>query len=475
MKPRRFTHSAISGIVLAALITVSIVVHYQTTDLVLLSYWYLGALVIGFCVVAFVVGRRYTKNPIAPGKVLCIVPAYNEDPAGLHGTVLALLAQTIPVDIVVIDDGSAVPVVPSIEHPRVSWLRQDNKGKRGAQVTVLRKFNRDDYTFVLTVDSDSEPYPDACEQLLRAMSNPRVEAATGMIYIRNYRSSWVTLAADIDIGTSCVMMRASRSMLGALETTSGALALYRSALLYDHLDAYAVECGTGDDRWLTLRALRRGQVVAVAEAGVETDMPATINGTYRQRLRWARSWWWMLPYVFRHLSTKQILSPIYGLAQLIISPAMVAYIVGETFLTVGGRYSGTGGQVLSVYIGAYVIVRYAASALYLVGRPNLTTRQKLLCWIIGTPGAVILNAFLLCPIRYLALGKLFDNRWQTREAPIVSTLPAEPDVDAPTVSFKAIPPSRRVTSGWSEKDQTELFCDDLATQPIAILPRQMVN
>ena len=44
-----------------------------------------------------------------------------------------------------------------------------------------------------------------------------------MIYIRNYRTNWVTLAADIDIGTSCVMMRASRSMLGALETTSGAL------------------------------------------------------------------------------------------------------------------------------------------------------------------------------------------------------------------------------------------------------------
>ncbi len=108
-----------------------------------------------------------------------------------------------------------------------------------------------------------------------------------MIYIRNHDESWVSLAADIDIGTSCVMMRASRSMLGALETTSGALALYRSSLLYDHLDAYAVECGTGDDRWLALRALRRGQVVAVAEALVETDMPSTLRGTYKQRLRWS--------------------------------------------------------------------------------------------------------------------------------------------------------------------------------------------
>ena len=135
----------------------------------------------------------------------------------------ALLAQTVPVDIVVIDDGSVVSVAPTVHHPRVSWLWQENTGKRGAQVNVLRRFSRDDYQFILTVDSDSAPYPDACEHLLRAMSDSRVQAATGMIYIRNYRSNWVSFAADIDIGTSCVMMRASRSMLGALETTSGAL------------------------------------------------------------------------------------------------------------------------------------------------------------------------------------------------------------------------------------------------------------
>src|SRR5262249_33049142 len=161
--------------------------------------------IIAICLVAFAVGRRYTKNPPAVGSVLCIVPAYNEDPEGLHGTVLALLKQTVPVDIVVIDDGSHVSVVPSVDHPRVTWRRQANTGKRGAQVAVLKEFDRADYQFVLTVDSDSQPFPDACEQLLRAMHNPKIQAATGMIYIRNHRDSWVSLAADIDVGTSCVM------------------------------------------------------------------------------------------------------------------------------------------------------------------------------------------------------------------------------------------------------------------------------
>src|SRR5262245_1163132 len=228
---RQMSGAAVTALAIGVLVAVTVLVHHQTNDLILLAYWYLGALVISACFVAFLVGRRHTKNPIVPGRVLCIVPSYNEDPKGLHGTVEALLAQTVPVDIVVIDDGSAIPVVPTVDHPRVTWLRQENIGKRGAQVSVLRRFSRDDYQFILTVDSDSAPYPDACEHLLRAMSNPRVQAATGMIYIRNYRMNWVTLAADIDIGTSCVMMRASRSMLGALETTSGALALYRSELL----------------------------------------------------------------------------------------------------------------------------------------------------------------------------------------------------------------------------------------------------
>jgi hyaluronan synthase len=36
-------------------------------------------------------------------------------------------------------------------------------------------------------------------------------------------------------------------------------------------------------------------------------------------------------------------------------------------------------------------------------------------FLLGTPAAIVLNAVLLVPTRYVALAKLFDNRWQTRE------------------------------------------------------------
>lgn len=406
---------------MATLLAITAVVLSRTDDPVLLTYWGLSAGVVCFCLLSFVKGRRFTHLPMAEGMVLAVIPAYNETDDALHKTVRALLAQTRPPDaIYVIDDGSARPVR-GFEHERVTWMRQENTGKRGAQCTVLQLFEPSEWDFVMTVDSDSAPYPDALEHLLRSMSDPRVQAATGMIYIRNYDESWVSMAADMDIGVSCVMMRASRSMIGALETTSGALALYRSEILYDHLEAYAVECGTGDDRWLALRALERGHVVGVAEAGVETDMPTTLMGTYRQRLRWARSWWWMLPYVYKNLSPVQILSPGFGMVQLILSPVLVLLILTH-LLTADVSYEGQT-WVLALYALGYVVVRLSASALYVMGRPNVPTSWKFWLWFMGTPLATLLNVFWLMPIRYVALFRLFDNRWRTRDVVPVEATP----------------------------------------------------
>ncbi|MFE6172760.1 glycosyltransferase [Streptomyces sp. NPDC056464] len=413
-----------TAVVVAALAAATVVVHLQSKSPILTFYWWLGMMVIVLCLVSFLKGRSFTHLPVAPGRTVAIIPAFEEPTENLHRTVWSLLAQTHPVDeIHVIDDGSKQYPVEPFEHPQVFWHRQENKGKRGAQVTVLRHLQAQGkhFDFVLTIDSDGEPFPDALEQQLRAMSNPKIQATTGMIYIRNFEETWVSRAADIDIGTSCVMMRSSRSMLGALETTSGALALYRAELLYDHLDAYEVECGTGDDRWLALRALMRGEVVAVNEAGVITDMPTTLKKTYRQRLRWARSWWWMLPFVYSRLSLKQLISPTFGLLQLVITPVMLAWTLVMTLMTLGGRYHNPG--VALVYLGVYLVVRYGQAGLYVLMRPDMTTRQRWHSWLVGTPTAVFMNIVLLCPTRYWALFKLRDNAWQSRGLTAKTALP----------------------------------------------------
>src|SRR5439155_25625221 len=101
--------------------------------------------------------------------------------------------------------------------------------------------------------------------------------------------------------------------------------------------------------------------------------------------------------------------------QLLIAPIMLLYIAAATVATHGGRYTIHDTYVLLTYVAAYVIVRYALSALYLIERPNVPLRDKCKLFLFGTPAAVLLNVFLLTPTRYVALAKLFDNRWQTRE------------------------------------------------------------
>jgi cellulose synthase/poly-beta-1,6-N-acetylglucosamine synthase-like glycosyltransferase len=411
------SHAVIAAATTGILSAVAVIVVRLPVSPVLIGYWILGAAVITVCFAAFVKGRRFTHLPPAQGRVLAIVPAYNEYPQdNLNACIRSLMAQTIPIDkIVVVDDGSVKPVKPFYAK-NVEWIRQENTGKRGAQVTALKMFHRDEFQFVLTVDSDSRPHPDALDHLLRAMSNRKVQAATGWLYIRNFAESWVARAADIDIGGSCVMMRASRSFLGALETTSGALALYRSEILYDNLEEYAVECGTGDDRWLAMRALLRGEVVGVAEAAVVTDMPTTLKGTFKQRLRWARSWWWMVPFAYARLSWKHLISPTYGIVSLGIAPVVMFWAVFSWVAGFQERLAHP--QVALAFLGSYIAVRYALSALYLAGRPGMSRKQKLISLIVGTPAAVFLNLLLLMPTRYYALTRLNDNRWQTRQVSV---------------------------------------------------------
>lgn len=383
------------------------------TNGILAFYWIINAAGITLCLFAFLNERRFINFPIARGNVLAIIPAYNEPQEKLNACVRSLLAQTVKIDqIVVVDDGSAEPVQPFYD-PSVEWIRQPNRGKRGAHVTALRLFDRDSVQFVLTVDSDSTPYPDALEHMLRAMSRSKVQAVTGWLHVRNYRDSLVARAADINIGGSCVLMRASRSMLGALETTSGALSLYRSEVLYDNLEEYEVDCGTGDDRWLTMRALLQGEVIGVNQARVETDMPATLRGTFRQRLRWARSWWWMLPFAYARLGWRPLVSPTVGLIQLLAAPMVLLWAILTFSIDFKGQFAHP--WTALVFVVAYISIKYSISALYLAGRSDMPRRQKLLSLAVGTPLAMLLSLLLLMPIRFYALTRLHDNRWQTRQ------------------------------------------------------------
>ena len=435
--PGRIMISLIVLVVVAALTSTTLISwHSLLSSPVVLSYWMLANGTLLFCMLAFLIGRRFNDGPVAAGRVAAIVPAYDEDPAELRNVVHSILRQSMPPEVIyVVDDGSKVPVGQPFYHPKVIWLRKENGGKRSAQVYALNRMNPAEWDFILTVDGDSILDRYALEHQLRAFSTDKhhrhrrrrplipgggaVMATTGMVLVRNRKHNLLTRLADMNIGTSCVMMRASRSLLGTLETTSGALAVYRAHILFKHKERY-LDGSYGDDRALAMYSALEGEVVGVNEAVVWSAMPTTAKLTYKQRLRWSKSWWCMIPFVLTNMRRfRQMFFPLFGLTQLAIAPLTITYIFLSSLYAVA--HANFHARTLLLYVTVYLVVRYAMTALYMVERPGMKVHQKFLTWFFVTPLEAIYNLVFLNATKYIALVKLRDHHWGTRGAAIKVT------------------------------------------------------
>ncbi|MET9081406.1 glycosyltransferase [Streptomyces sp. NPDC004237] len=408
----------------------------------LTALYLFDAALITFYIASLEMNAHWARRRPATGRVVAIVPAYEEEPALLRAALDALLRQTYPIDeIHVMDDGSADHPVQPFDHPRIVWHRQPNGGKRLAQAGVMQKLNRADWDFILTVDSDSVPGDDALEYLMRAMSKRKVMAATGLILTRNFRDNWLTRISDINIGTSCLMIRSSRSALGAVETTSGALALYRAPVVFDNLPDYVKSGTNGDDRRLTMYALLRGDVVVVNDAVVHSAMPTSIPGLYRQRLRWGKSSWQALPFAVINLEWKKLLFPLLAVTQWIMLPVLLT-------MSASGAFFHTAPKYVAIAAGSYLAIRYAETAQYMLRRPYMHWTAKLVMWLWATPVELIVKILVIYPAKYVAVLKLRDRGWVTRgnahaghpaEQPVADTTALPTPVDQDTVQIPRIP------------------------------------
>ncbi len=356
--------------------------------------------------------RRFTHLPPAKGRVIAIVPSYNEVPEALYATIQALLDSTRPPDeIHVVDDGSSERVL-SYHHPRVKWHWQSNGGKREAQARVLYglKYWRDRGTptadFILTVDSDSVVDRRAIRHLLRAMSDPKVQAATGMPMLRNRTTNFLTRLLDLEMVSACLTQRAARSRMGVVAPCSGALTLYRADLVLDNLDDYVASGTVGDDRRLTHYALQRGQTVAVDEAHVYTDMPETIRGAYRQRTRWYRSYWSYALWEVSHLRALPAAWRIYAMIMSALNPLALAW------LCVGAPLAGKPFPVEGVLY--WLGLTYIIGSRYALRRPRMRWRARMLTWLIGTPFLLLLQYGVIRPAMWHAAVTASRTGWVTR-------------------------------------------------------------
>lgn len=374
----------------------------------LVLFFSLMAVLITYYLFSGIWWRSFTHLPAAPGKVLAIIPVYNEEAHLVHEAVRALLRQTILPDAIhVVDDGSRVPLE-TFDHPLVRWHRIKNSGKRHAQAHALRMHRPDEFDFLLTVDSDSVLDHDALERMLESMSDPKVMASTGMIYTRNWKTNIITRMTDMNVTVSCLLLRMARSWLGIVSPTSGALALYRNHIVYDNLEDYVTSGTAGDDRRLSFYALLEGQVVGVTEAVVSTQLPTTIRGAFWQRMRWSKSAWLGTPFVITNLRPLMVFFYCFPLVFALMFPFSVTML---TVLTV--RY---GSYALLYGVMFWVVVSISQAMVYLVYRPAMSLKDKSIQAVLSL-FYPLFGLIILRPAAYWALTQLKSTSWHTRGEP----------------------------------------------------------
>jgi glycosyltransferase involved in cell wall biosynthesis len=116
-----------------------------------------------------------------------MMPAY-ESHDTVRESVESVLAQTVPeLEIVVVDDGSAIPIADAlrdVRDPRLRILRHDrNRGIDVARNTALRAARS---PFVSQLDSDDIWHPDYLESILPRFEDPEVGLVYSNVGIRHH-------------------------------------------------------------------------------------------------------------------------------------------------------------------------------------------------------------------------------------------------------------------------------------------------
>jgi len=396
--------------------------------------------------VIYVFHRKPKLLDIPEGKIICIVPAYNETPGSLYNCIESLRRQTVSIDkIFVIDDGSRAPAALSKEHEscdNIVLIRLDkNCGKRGAQALVLRHINSKDYPFLLTVDSDSYLTPGALESMIRHMSNKRIKACTGTVLASNYSNNIITKVQDFSYGMALSITRSATRAFKLLDTTSGACSLYRTEIIYHYLNDY-LEHGKsypyGDDRRFALYSLMEGGAIYVPEAIVYTDTPDNMKSLWRQRVRWSQGGWSGIPYMITNIGVGKSIFQIQSGFFSFLLPVMLAMMIYQAIVN--------NSPWIFYYLTFILITTYTSLLFYICSQYEIPTveseiydikhtsvfspshkykpsylhrmsgSKRLVDWVIITPFLIVFTQIYCVATKTVGLFKVIRGRreWGTR-------------------------------------------------------------
>lgn len=388
--------------------------------------------------------RRTTRRQdaaLARLRVVAIVPLYNEDVDAVIATIRGLLGQTrLPHVIYVRDDGSdkvdylptelwAIDAANAAGIPLV-WVRDRNRGKRATHIAASRRFGgwADAY---LTIDSDSVLAPDALENLMKPLVDPKVMSVAGVFLTYNL-TGLIARGVDMICTASQLTDRSAASALRSVLVNSGGISLYRARVIDECRSGYANEefFGRGvefsDDSYLTLQALLRGKTVQQANALAFCVMPERLSNHRRQFMRWLRGSFIRSFWRFRYLPMHRAAYWLHALkwVQTVASTVTVFWLmVGKPAVdaVAWSRGAGTGALVtdakqLPLTIGMLVVFGYVQLLrIFAVRRSDQTTFAKVGWFLLLAPLVTLWQWSVLRVWRIWAIATCMRFKWGTRQ------------------------------------------------------------
>ncbi|MGW0082472.1 glycosyltransferase [Streptomyces sp. NPDC003393] len=227
-------------------------------------------------------GFRWGEPVTEPVSVL--VPAYNEAKC-IENTVRSLMASEHPVEIVVVDDGSAdgtADIVEAMNLPGVQVVRQPNSGKPAA---LNRGIAHASHDLIVMMDGDTVFEPSTVGELVQPFGDPRVGAVAGNAKVGN-RNSLIGAWQHIEYVMGFNLDRRMYDIMRCMPTIPGAVGAFRRSAL-EQVGGMSDDT-LAEDTDITMALHRAGWRVVYAEnARAWTEAPESVQQLWSQRYRWS--------------------------------------------------------------------------------------------------------------------------------------------------------------------------------------------
>lgn len=270
-----------------------------------------GTLTLAYYPLALIAELRWHHKPAflaKPPLVSIVVPAYNEEKV-IENCIKSILASDYPrLELVLVDDGSRDRTFGIIRKymslPNVIGIHQKNAGKAAALNRGVKETHGE---LIFFVDADGVFTKRTIPEMLKQFTSFNVGGVCGNDAPVNLdRVQTRLMSIQTHVSTSFV--RRALAEINCLPIISGNIGAFRRAALlktippfnqerYYPLDSKwpknipgpFLEGFIGEDLELTWRIHRAGYRVSFApQAVVLAEVPSTLKGLWRQRVRWAR-------------------------------------------------------------------------------------------------------------------------------------------------------------------------------------------